>query len=235
LGPTNGGHDKLNRTEFQIRVTVDDGSGKLLDAWLAPSNRHAQTIGYSLLCQVETLGGKSFVIFCCPPDTPIFTGIQTMGQKRQGHVGSSMRFGMIVSHFSMSLALMFRQGNLTAARSYLLTSIFRAFTTFPLSGHGFVSTFYFGDDAVLFFEQGIHDGIHNDQPCVRVMLSPIRNGSLFSSSELCNWLWAKVLRKELRNYFDPYNRVKTRKDRNKCGSSGVFKEPYICLSRDMGR
>lgn len=56
------GHDKLNRIGFQIWAIVDDGSGKLLNAWLVPSNRHAETIGYLLLCQVEASGGKDFII-----------------------------------------------------------------------------------------------------------------------------------------------------------------------------
>jgi len=54
------GHDKLYKIGFPIYAIVDDASGKWLDAWVVPSNRFGDIIGYLVLCTVEKYGGKSF-------------------------------------------------------------------------------------------------------------------------------------------------------------------------------
>lgn len=54
------GHDKLYRIGFPIWAMVDDGTGKWLDAWIVPSNRMGEIIGYLFLCLVEKYGGEYY-------------------------------------------------------------------------------------------------------------------------------------------------------------------------------
>ena len=51
------GHDKLYKIGFPVYGMVDDGSAKWLDAWVVPSNRFGEIIGYLFLCCVEKYGG----------------------------------------------------------------------------------------------------------------------------------------------------------------------------------
>jgi hypothetical protein len=52
------GHDKLYRIGFPIWAVVDDATSKWLDAWVVPSNRMGNVIGYLFLCLIEKFGGQ---------------------------------------------------------------------------------------------------------------------------------------------------------------------------------
>lgn len=52
------GHDKLYKIGFPIWAMVDDATGKWLDAWVVPSNRLGEVVGYLFLCLVEKYGGE---------------------------------------------------------------------------------------------------------------------------------------------------------------------------------
>jgi len=51
------GHDKLYKIGFPIWGVVDDATAKWLGAWVVPSNRMGDIIGYLFLCLVETYKG----------------------------------------------------------------------------------------------------------------------------------------------------------------------------------
>lgn len=52
------GHDKLNAIGFPIWAVVDDGSATWLGAWVVPSNRMGDIIGYLFLCLVLKFRGE---------------------------------------------------------------------------------------------------------------------------------------------------------------------------------
>jgi hypothetical protein len=52
------GHDKLYGIGFLIWAVVDDATGKWLGAWVVPSNRMGDIVGYLFLCLVEKFGGE---------------------------------------------------------------------------------------------------------------------------------------------------------------------------------
>jgi hypothetical protein len=83
-----------------------------------------------------------------------------------------------------------------------------------------------GDNAVLFFNKGIEDGLYNpnnpQQLCVCSLFS--RYVVLMTFSELCQWLWPMLLRKELKDTIAIRNASKMRKDDNKGGPSGVSRD-----------
>ena len=54
------GHDKLYRIGFPIWAVVDDATGKWLGAWVVPSNRMGDIVGYLFLCLVERFEGVWF-------------------------------------------------------------------------------------------------------------------------------------------------------------------------------
>jgi hypothetical protein len=51
------GHDKLYSIGFPIWAVVDDATSKWLGAWIVPSNRMGNIIGYLFLTLVEKYGG----------------------------------------------------------------------------------------------------------------------------------------------------------------------------------
>ena len=51
------GHDKLYSIGFPIWAVVDDATSKWLGAWVVPSNRLGNIIGYLFLTLVENYGG----------------------------------------------------------------------------------------------------------------------------------------------------------------------------------
>ena len=51
------GHDKLYSIGFPIWAVVDDATSKWLGAWVVPSNRMGNIIGYLFLTLVEKYGG----------------------------------------------------------------------------------------------------------------------------------------------------------------------------------
>jgi hypothetical protein len=52
------GHDKLYKIGFPIWAVVDDATGTWLGAWVVPSNRMGEIIGYLYLCLVEKYRGE---------------------------------------------------------------------------------------------------------------------------------------------------------------------------------
>lgn len=46
------GHDKLYKIGFPIWAVVDDATARWLAAWVVPSNRMGDVIGYLFLCLV---------------------------------------------------------------------------------------------------------------------------------------------------------------------------------------
>ena len=53
------GHDKLYKCGFPVYGIVDDATGKILKAWVVPSNRISEIVAYLWLCLVVIVGGKS--------------------------------------------------------------------------------------------------------------------------------------------------------------------------------
>jgi hypothetical protein len=51
------GHDKLYKIGYPIWMMVDDATGKVLKAWVVPSNRMGDIIAYLFLCLAEEYGG----------------------------------------------------------------------------------------------------------------------------------------------------------------------------------
>ncbi|KAJ7145031.1 hypothetical protein C8R46DRAFT_918900 [Mycena filopes] len=51
------GHDKLYKIGFPVYATVDDATGKIMKAWVVPSNRFGEVVAYLFLCLVEEVGG----------------------------------------------------------------------------------------------------------------------------------------------------------------------------------
>ena len=51
------GHDKLYTIGFPIWAVVDDATSKWLGAWVVPSNRMGNIVGYLFLSLVEKYGG----------------------------------------------------------------------------------------------------------------------------------------------------------------------------------
>jgi len=54
------GHDKLYAIGFPIYAVVDDATGRWLRAWVVPSNRMGDIIGYLFLSLVEEMKGAFF-------------------------------------------------------------------------------------------------------------------------------------------------------------------------------
>lgn len=59
------GHDKLKKIGFPIWMLVDEGSSRILKAWVVPDNRLGDTVVYCFLDLVEELGGVFFQLFLC--------------------------------------------------------------------------------------------------------------------------------------------------------------------------
>jgi len=53
------GHDKLYSIGFPVYAIVDFGSGRILGAWVVPSNRLGHVIAYLFLCLVTSYNGKT--------------------------------------------------------------------------------------------------------------------------------------------------------------------------------
>jgi hypothetical protein len=69
------GHDKLNKIGFPIWAVVDDATGKWLGAWVVPSNRMSDIIGYLFLDLVETMRGEWFFILILSVTHTLMTGL----------------------------------------------------------------------------------------------------------------------------------------------------------------
>ena len=53
-------------------------------------------------------------------------------------------------------------------------------------------------------------------------------------SELCQWLWPKLLQKELDTFMEFRNGCKMRKDKNKSGPSGMSRNDAFSLPEEWG-
>lgn len=58
--------------------------------------------------------------------------------------------------------------------------------------------------------------------------------SYFFNSELCQWLWPVLLRKELASFMELRNSTRVRKDNNKPGPSGMSRNDAFSLPETWG-
>jgi len=77
-----------------------------------------------------------------------------------------------------------------------------------------------GDNAVLEFEKGEAEGIYQPQ-------NP-------KHYELCQWIWPKLLRKELDAFMSSRNSYRSRKDNNKPGPSGMSRNEAFSMPQNWG-
>ncbi|KAG9316859.1 hypothetical protein JVU11DRAFT_2931 [Chiua virens] len=77
-----------------------------------------------------------------------------------------------------------------------------------------------GDNVVLFFNQGIEDGQYNPN-------DP-------NQYELCQWIWSKLLCKDLQEMMDFHNGTRMRKDNDKIGPSGMSRNDAFSLPEQWG-
>jgi len=78
----------------------------------------------------------------------------------------------------------------------------------------------FGDNAVLFFHKGIEDGVYNSNDV--------------NHYELCQWLWPRLLQKELDTFMEFRNGCMMRKDKEKPGPSGMSRNQAFSLHETWG-
>ncbi|KAJ7920649.1 hypothetical protein B0H13DRAFT_1605235 [Mycena leptocephala] len=70
------GRDKLYSIGFPIWMMVDDATGKVLKAWVVPSNRMGDIIAYLFLCLAEEYGGVPLQTTTdCGSETTLLYGI----------------------------------------------------------------------------------------------------------------------------------------------------------------
>ncbi|KAF8952860.1 hypothetical protein BDZ97DRAFT_1909005 [Flammula alnicola] len=79
------GHDKLYKIGFPIWAVVDDATGKYLGAWVVPSNRMGDIIGYLFLCLVERYKGLplQFTTDCGSETTQLYGLVNALRQLSQ--------------------------------------------------------------------------------------------------------------------------------------------------------
>lgn len=77
-----------------------------------------------------------------------------------------------------------------------------------------------GDNAVLQFEKGEADGIYRPQDPQHY--------------ELCQWIWPKLLRKELDAFMISRNSFRSRKDNQKAGPSGMSRNEAFSMPQNWG-
>ncbi|KAJ6515066.1 hypothetical protein C8R47DRAFT_1206416 [Mycena vitilis] len=134
------GHDKLYKIGFPIWAMVDDATGKILKAWVVPSNRMGDTIGYLFLCLAEEYGGV-------PLQTTTDCGSET-----------TLLYGIVNAIRDIFHPALAEEG--VRAHTYLRSvhniSVERSWLRMRLD---------FGDTAVLNFYQGVRDGKYDcDDP-----------------------------------------------------------------------
>jgi len=90
-----------------------------------------------------------------------------------------------------------------------------------------------GDNAVLHFQRGEEEGIYNptndEHQWVFIPTSIIWAILHVCISELCRWLWSRLLQQELDDYVEFHNARKTRKDGKKAGPSGVSRKDVLLM------
>ncbi|KAH7909728.1 hypothetical protein BJ138DRAFT_1114711 [Hygrophoropsis aurantiaca] len=77
-----------------------------------------------------------------------------------------------------------------------------------------------GDNVVTFFNKGIEDGFYNPDD--------------LNQYELCQWLWPKLLRKDLQDMMDFRNSAPMRKNKHKKGPSGMSRNEAFSLYENWG-
>ena len=70
-------------------------------------------------------------------------------------------------------------------------------------------------------------------PCVCTCVSPFRY-QVKSFSELCRWIFPKLLRRLLKEFMDITNATRMRKDRNKIGPSGMSRNEAYSAPESWG-
>ncbi|KAH9921377.1 hypothetical protein B0H21DRAFT_701632 [Amylocystis lapponica] len=189
------GHDKLNKIGFPIWAVVDDATGKWLGAWVVPSNRLGHTVAYLFLCLVEKFAGIPLQFTTdCGSETTTLYGLQNALRSL---------FHEDIDNTELPAHVYLRSvHNISIERSWLRLRI------------------DFGDNAVLFFQRGIDDGVYNpDHP---------------QQYELCQWLWPVLLRRELQNFMDFRNGARMRKDNAKPGPSAMSRNEAFSLPEQWG-
>ncbi|KAF8811845.1 hypothetical protein BYT27DRAFT_7252443 [Phlegmacium glaucopus] len=76
------GHGKLYKIGFQIWGVVDDATARWLGAWVVPSNRMGDIIGYLFLCLVERYKGLplQFTTDCGSETTQLYGLVNALRQ-----------------------------------------------------------------------------------------------------------------------------------------------------------
>ncbi|KAF7362207.1 hypothetical protein MVEN_00566900 [Mycena venus] len=176
------GHDKLYKIGLPIWMMVDDATGKVLKAWVVPSNRMGDIIAYLFLCLAEEYGGVPLQTTTdCGSETTLLYGIVN-AIRDMFHPG--LKEAQIQAHNYLRSV-----HNIAVERTWLRLRL------------------EFGDTAVLNFNQGIADlKYDNADP---------------DHYELCQWLWPRLLQKELDKWASFRNGVPIRKQKDKAGPSGV--------------
>lgn len=92
----------------------------------------------------------------------------------------------------------------------------------------------FGDNAVISFEKGEKMGVYdaNDPQhrCAALSHLSLVSFLIFTfHSELCRWLWSKLLNQEIQKMMEIRNAARMRKDKNKAGPSGMSRNQAFSL------
>ncbi|KAF7346248.1 hypothetical protein MSAN_01851900 [Mycena sanguinolenta] len=134
------GHDKLYKIGFPIWMLVDDATGKILKAWVVPSNRMGDIIAYLFLCLAEEYGGVPLQTTTdCGSETTLLYGI--VNAIRDIWHPELAEAGIRAHNYLRSVH------NITVERTWLRLRL------------------EFGDAAVLVFNKGIEDLVYNkDDP-----------------------------------------------------------------------
>jgi len=96
----------------------------------------------------------------------------------------------------------------------------------------------FGDSAVVVFEKAEDDGIYRSHipehayVDFNIMFKALIHLDL--SSQLCQWLWPKLLRKLAKEFMESRNAFKSRLDRSKPGPSGMSRNEAYSLPHKWG-
>ncbi|KAM6499101.1 hypothetical protein JOM56_004609 [Amanita muscaria] len=189
------GHDKLYKIGFPIWAIVDDATGKWLGAWVVPSNRTGNIIAYLWLCTVEKYGGIPIQFTTdCGSETTVVNGYV--------HAFRLIFHGDIKITDVPAYNYLRSIHNISAERSWLRLHL------------------DFGDNAVLFFNKGIEEGVYNSDDA--------------NHYQLCQWLWPRLLQKELDKFMEFQNGCMMRKDKEKPGSSGMSRNQAFSLPEMWG-
>ncbi|OBZ79570.1 hypothetical protein A0H81_00262 [Grifola frondosa] len=134
------GHDKLYKIGFPIWGVVDDATTAWLDAWVVPSNRMGEIIAYCFLCLVEKYKGipLQFTTDCGSETTQLHGLIEALRSIFHGDIDPTEP----PAHVYLRSV-----HNISIGCSWLRLRL------------------DFGDNAVIFFNKGIEDGLYDpDDP-----------------------------------------------------------------------